>query len=169
VQYGIMVVGQLIILRLNQMEIRNSYPKLSTKKILEKFSLYGLTPPKEYTNFLEKYNGGYPEVECEYVDKEDDEYTIPLDCFYGISDTDTSISIFARRGFLSGSLPNQLLPIAGDGIGNEICLGVEGEFFGKVYFWNKDGEAQSQEELNFSNVELITDSFDLFLLSLTPI
>jgi hypothetical protein len=48
-------------------------------------------------------------------------------------------------------------------------LGVEGEFFGKVYFWNKDGEAQSQEEVNFSNVELITDSFDLFLLSLTPI
>lgn len=162
------VVVYYINLRSKLVKIRNSYPKLSNERILEKFSQYDLAPPKEYTDFLEKHNGGYPEVECEYIDEDDGEYTISLDCFYGICDIDTNMSVFAIRGFLSKSIPSQLLAIASDGIGNKICLGIGGDYFGKVYFWNKDDEARFQEEENFNNVELITSSFDLFLLSLAP-
>ncbi|MCW8877941.1 MAG: SMI1/KNR4 family protein [Kangiellaceae bacterium] len=151
------------------MRIVNGYPRISESEILDEFSKYDLSVSKEYISFITEHNGGYPDTELEYVDKEDDEYRISIHCFYGISDVDTRISLFARRGFLKNSLPSPLLSIAEDGIGNEICLGVEGEYFGKIYFWNKDGETPGYEEPTFDNVELITDSLATFLSSLEQV
>jgi hypothetical protein len=150
------------------MKLVSSYPKMKEEIIRGYFLKNGLEVPEEYIIFLSLNNGGYFKTESEYVDC-DDEFRILIDCFYGISESDTTISLFARRGFLKDSLPSQLLSIAEDGIGNEICLGVEGSYFGKVYFWSKEGETPSDVVPTFENVELVSESWTKFISSIRAV
>jgi hypothetical protein len=62
----------------------------------------------------------------------------------------------------SGRIPETLLPIM-DGWGNLVCVDVGEKNYGKILYWDRDHEG-----CDFNLVYLIADSFDEFLLSLTP-
>lgn len=47
-----------------------------------------------------------------------------------------NVSTFKER------IPASLLPFANDGCGNQHCIGVSGEYIGKIYFWEHEGESQ---------------------------
>ncbi len=79
-----------------------------------------------------------------------------------------------------GRIPNTVIPIADDGGGNQICLGIDGNERGKVYYWVHDyigdhddpcdvegylkrhGEAMPPE-VRLANLQLVADSFEEFI------
>ncbi len=147
------------------MEIRSFYKNLTENDIQNFCNKIEIQLPKEYINFLLKNNGGQPK--SNHFEKNDSsgsvEYSFYINSFYGIGGAeDTSGELMTMFAFSDG-IPDELLPIADDGISNTICLGVDGEYFGKVFIWWKDGEVDEDEKPTFDNVDLVTDSFDEFI------
>jgi hypothetical protein len=71
-------------------------------------------------------------------------------------------------------MPDTMIPIADDGGGNQICLGIKGKERGKVYYWDHHNEWDEQDyledygepmppEVKFQNVYLIAKSFEDFI------
>jgi hypothetical protein len=60
------------------------------------------------------------------------------------------------------------VPIVDDGVGNYVCIGVKGKYRGKVFLWNLDGQADIDEEPDFSNVDLLENSLEEFIARLGP-
>lgn len=125
-----------------------------------------LVVPESYINFLANQNGGGFESECAYICPDDDEYEIVINSFYGISESDTTIELFCAWSSHIHCIPNSIFPIADDGIGNQICIGIKGKYVNQMYFWNKDGEVDYGEEPTFDNIDKISDSFELFISSI---
>lgn len=100
--------------------------------------------------------------------------------FYGAKSSRYKDNMSLERNFrvYRGRMPESLIPIGNDGVGNQICLGVDGDERGKVYFWDHHDEWDEDDyldsgepvppDLKFSNVYQIADSFDDFLQRLTP-
>lgn len=119
--------------------------------------------PDGYIKFISQFNGGHPEP-CGF--------SIPIknglldeSCihyFYGVGDSvkHDDILMVARRYY--ERMPNNLLPIADDPIGNQICIALNGDEEGAIYFWNHDFEHAPS---TYSNTTKLATSLDEFLLS----
>ncbi|MBB1420133.1 SMI1/KNR4 family protein [Pseudoalteromonas sp. SG44-1] len=140
-----------------------SYPAVTREQLEIVFSEVELQFPDSYIEFLLAQNGGGPEVESAYVCVNDPEYQILINCFYGVSKSDTRIDLLCAWGSHSHTIPETLCPIADDGIGNQICIGIQKPHFGNMYFWNKDGEVDYGEEVTFDNIEFLAGSFESFI------
>ena len=70
-----------------------------------------------------------------------------IEVFYGgmVSGRD-SFSLKARAKFYSGRIYPKLFPIGDDGGVGQLCIGISGEFAGKIYYWDRQNEALSEEE-----------------------
>ncbi|MEO7734310.1 MAG: SMI1/KNR4 family protein [Kofleriaceae bacterium] len=62
--------------------------------------------------------------------------------------------------------PEDTLPIACDPFGNVVLIGLSGDKRGKVYFWDHENEAEGGPD--WSNIDLVADSFDSFMSGLKP-
>jgi len=62
-------------------------------------------------------------------------------------------------------IPRDMIPIARDSFGNQICIGVSGPRCGYVYFW--DHENEDEDEPTYRNMHLVAKSFQEFLAQLT--
>jgi hypothetical protein len=62
-------------------------------------------------------------------------------------------------------VPKNLLPIASDWSGNLICLSINGDDFGKIYFWSheEEGELESGKSPDYHNVYFVSNSFTEFI------
>jgi cell wall assembly regulator SMI1 len=120
--------------------------------------------PDDYIQFLLKYNG---------VRFKQDSYDGMLKpysnidggavrWFYTLADS-YNYNLLKTCYMYFNRIPKQLIPIAEDGGGNQICLAVRGENYGKVYFWDHDWESDEGEEPTYSNVYLIANNFSEFL------
>ena len=67
-----------------------------------------------------------------------------------------------------------MIPIADDGGGHQICVGIKGKECGKVYYWDHHNEWDEQDyledygepmpsDVKFQNVYLIAESFEDFI------
>jgi hypothetical protein len=96
----------------------------------------------------------------------------PFSHFYGSTKGNQSlarkIEIYKER------MPDKIIPIADDGGGNQICLGIKGKERGKVYYWDHHNDPNEEEyledygkpmppEVKFQNVYLIAESFEGFI------
>jgi hypothetical protein len=128
----------------------------------------GLTLPEDYRAFLLASNGGRP-VECNfmYADETGPYTDGEVNVFYGLHD-----GRYARLDKMIRTaravIPRDFMPIAGDSGGNEICLGISGPNFGKVYFWDHDGASDSNPEQSYKQMHRVADSFAEFLEKLQP-
>jgi SMI1-KNR4 cell-wall len=144
---------------------------MSQNEILELETKIRVPLPGTYKDFLMQYNGGKPEPnEFIYVENSHEKYAI-LQRFLGISERSYSnlygyIETFKEH---EERIPSNLIPIAHDPGGNLICISVMGEDIGKVYFWERDGEADIDggEVADYSNVYWIADSFTDFIAGIT--
>jgi cell wall assembly regulator SMI1 len=120
--------------------------------------------PADYRAFLLQHNGGRPMP---------DAFPIPggehppdggslMDEFLGVVTTaDREVIDGALRTFAS-RIPTGLLPIGYDAGGNVICLGIDPDNHGRVFFWDHDFE----EDLpTWNNVYPLAESFQSFLAS----
>lgn len=128
--------------------------------IIEKYEQkWGVKLPEEYRKFLSTYNGGYPFPDAFAIADIEDESTV--DRFLQLGAGPHS-NLEKYMTTYTGRLPNDLFPIAHDPGGNLICIGIDGDCFGKIYFWDHEFEADENEP-DYSNVYLIADSFIEFL------
>lgn len=153
----------------SMIKLENSYPTVTRDELEDIFAEVELKFPDSYIEFLLAQNGGFPKIESAYICEDDLEYQIFINCFYGVSKSETNIELLCARGSHRHTIPESLCPIADDGIGNQICIGIQEPYFGKVYFWNKDDEVDYGEEITFDNIELLAGSFASFINSVRSI
>ena len=102
-----------------------------------------VTLPDDYRAFLLKYNGGFLAEENRYFQVRAEPGTPDPDCIivdelYGIGRNEVRGDIDDVWMALSDVIPSDCLPIGNDGFGNEICLQIRGEFFGRVAYMNHE-------------------------------
>ncbi|MED0932880.1 SMI1/KNR4 family protein [Bacillus mobilis] len=125
--------------------------KVSLQDIKQFEQEYNVTLPKQYVDFLLEYNGGFPQESSFKIS--DDEGESLVNKFYGIGDMKSNLGKVFE--VLEGEIPEEFISIANDPAGNEILLGVNGDFQGKVYFWIHDIEPEDEMD----NMFILADSF----------
>ncbi|HMY18667.1 MAG TPA: SMI1/KNR4 family protein [Polyangium sp.] len=147
-----------------EIENPNRYGPTSREAITEFEARWEVVLPLEYKQFLLKSNGGRPTATC---------FAIPgfhgqgsmMNSFYGIHhgaehhQLDLAVKSYGER------IPADLIPIAADAGGNEICIGWKGKRAGKIYFWDHEDELDENGDFvqDYRNVFLVANSLQEFL------
>lgn len=114
--------------------------------------------PNEYREHLLKYNGGYPDKSyfkgscVDYFLEFEKESS--LDFYY-------VFRVFKDKE--DPRMPRNIIPIASDPFGNFICISVEGEDLGFIYFWRHEEEVEDGEIPDYRNMSLKAKSFNEFM------
>lgn len=125
----------------------------------------GVNLPTSYQWFLSKYSlsrisAVYPLLEVKYKDITQE----TVEVFYGASSRESDDLFECVVGYRD-RMPKSVIPIASDAGDNQVCLGVVGDVKGKVFFWEFEKEV-TETEPDFSNMSLIANSFEEFILSM---
>lgn len=160
---GILVVEKPIISKEESMNMLYSYPKITQEDIESLNSQLRMILPLEFTNFLLEHNGGQPKRKI-FPAQKGRKFTFNVEALYGIGPKGENDNDFLMMYSNHCEIvPDELFPIGDNGIGDLICIGVQGEYYGKVYYWYRDGRVGEDETPNFDNVDLLTNSFTEFL------
>ena len=144
------VTGSSINLDHRNFLILNQFKPVEALEIKQFESEIGTNLNMEYKTFLLESNGGNPVRNVFSIPNQGQD---SIKMLYGLNSNSNNYDL--RKQFLQFKHENsgQFLPIAEDGFGNQICLGLFENCSGKIYFWDRDiGE----------NI-LIADSFDGFI------
>ncbi len=147
-----------------QIEEPNRYGATSPEAIAEFEVRWGVVLPAEYKAFLLQSNGGMPTPDC---------FVVPgfhgqgssLNSFYGIHNGREHHQLDRACETYEDRVPADLIPIASDACGNNICIGWKGEREGKVYFWDHEDELDEDGDFvqDYRNVYLVANSLQEFL------
>jgi cell wall assembly regulator SMI1 len=126
----------------------------------------GLTLPPSYKDFLLATNGGVPAAPAFPVDGMPDTRTWLIQVFSGIGVREPTSELSYGFDLYAGGIPEGIVPIAADGMGNYICLDLRKgrervAFWDKRHFW---GTGEWRE----SDLYHVANSFAEFLASLGP-
>ncbi len=91
-----------------------------------------------------------------------EEYGSSIQRFYGINRND-SYDFLKHLKLYEKRVHSDFIPIACDPGGNQICLGIKSKNRDKIYFWDHELEKDDGEEPDYSNMTLVTHSFDDFI------
>ena len=138
--------------------ITNTGTKINeeTIKVIESFIQAKL--PDEYRDFLLKYNGGIPDKIIFNISA--------LAFFHKVNSSDYYSDFVVAYHTYIVRIPKGFIVVASDVGGNNILLGLEGKDRGKIYFWDHEEEVDEDEEADFRNMTLISNSFNQFVDSL---
>ena len=120
--------------------------------------------PKPYKAFLLKQNGGTPEKNI-FNFANGGEASI-VRGFFKINSSNSYDDLLSSIENYRNRMPNYYIPIADDTFGNNICLAIKGQNYGKVYFWDHENEVDDGETPTMDNMSLLANNFDDFLNSL---
>ncbi len=125
----------------------------------------GFTLPEDFRSFLLRYNGGKPIPSAFLLRKRTGPYSDSL--VHRLEGLEPSERAGLRwlHSFMQYRLPVGFLAIGIDPTGNFICLGLDSDARGRVYFWDHEDEPDPPHP---SHMELVADSFDEFLRRLFP-
>lgn len=143
-------------------KVHESKQPLNSDRLKEFEHKFEMTLPNDYRDFLLTYNGGYPEPDGFWIQGMDGNGSL-VDRFLGIHGGEHD-NLLGYLEIYKERIPPNFLPIAHDPGGNLICMSVEGEDKGKIYFWDHEEEADPDqgETAGYQNVYLIADSFTDF-------
>lgn len=135
--------------------IYSNHEKLSIE-VLKKFeSENKIKLPDLYRDFLLRCNGGLVEPNVFLISEDQGETA--LNVFYGVGSMRNNLA--KKMDFFDDIVNLGLIPIASDSGGNQICLGLSGEYSDKIYFWSSDNEYDRPEE----NLTLLANDLNDFL------
>lgn len=126
--------------------------------------------PEEYRQFLLAHNGGKPQPGVfHFTNDRGTRSDSCVDWFLAIYDGeyDNFETYFNMYKVDQVRLPAELIPIAHDPGGNLVCISVDGPRCGAIYFWDHEKEAGNGDTPTYSNVYIVSQSFNQFLDSLT--
>ena len=123
--------------------------------------------PQSYVSYLEKHNDG--ELENNIISTFDNDYYIRY--FYGTTNDDFS-NLPSVYDWYVNRLPNKCIPIADPDFGNQVCISLDFEHYGKIYFWDHetmDTDYGKKCHLCLEDMVLLADSFEELLEKITAI
>lgn len=121
------------------------------------------TLPMAYRQFIIQFNGGKPKHNL-FTENEELGYLI-VNSLYGIkpekkyNDLNRSLEIY------DGRISSNFIAIGSDPGGNQFCLGILGDFSGKVFFWDHEEEVDEDEfkdNILPENMYLLANDFNSF-------
>jgi hypothetical protein len=141
-----------------QLQDSNAYGELSLSR-LEEFEKAILSKlPAEYRAYLVAHNGGKPRKPFFKIP---DNISRIHGSFYGLHEGPKYSQLDLVNQNLKGRLPLSALAIASDAFGNQICIALSKEQFGKIFFWEHDLENHPE---NYPKI--LAPSFPAFIDSL---
>ena len=156
-------------------EIEDKSPPAPQDKLENLEKKLGVKLPEEYRDFLIKCNGGYVGGRYWYTDEAADGKYIEVGVHHigGFRDE----SYFSLESSLESyqhpeepRIPKELLWIMDDPFGNATCIGLKGEYRGKIYFWDHENEPDPDEwdgkVETAENIRLVTNTFLEFVAGL---
>jgi len=149
-----------------RIEKLNPYGTTSREEIARFELRRKLILPAEYKAFLLTSNGGMPTPDGFEIPGFHGEGSTVL-TFYGIHE-DPDYGLDSMLDSYDERIPVDLIPIACDAFGNNICLGWKGKRRGKIYFWDHENELDENGNFrqDYANVYLVANSLQEFLDSL---
>jgi hypothetical protein len=129
-------------------------------------SKIGYKLPVQYSKFLEKYNGGYPEPDGFLFEDKSDGSSIDRFLILGSDEKNNNLERYFEQ--YRSRIPEGLLPIARDPGGNLILIGLIAEAEGGIYFWDHETEADETKP-DMSNVFFIAKDLNQFFSKLYEI
>ncbi|MDZ7386770.1 MAG: SMI1/KNR4 family protein [candidate division KSB1 bacterium] len=168
--------------------IGNTFVPVSEEELHSIETALGVALPNDYREFVQKYGASAFGESVQFrLMQADPVHPVesllgtpitryeegPLSAFYGGKEAGT-YSLAKEIAVYEGRMPDTMIPIADDGGGNQICLGIKGKERGKVYYWDHHNEWDEQDyledygepmppEAKFQNVYLIAESFEDFI------
>ena len=138
--------------------VSNPHGRVVEADLSEFEARIGYRLPDQYREFLLVHNGALVEPRCFWV--EDDTYSDEIEgCFYGLHDG-YGHNFKSRYLDDPSHFPKKVLPIADDGMGNYICIGLEGSQRGRILFYDHE---RHWENNTAADLEPLADSFENFL------
>ena len=143
-------------------QIRPSNKKLNQRNLIDFEELIRYKLPKEYIEFLMKYNGGYPENNIIEL-RNDEIQSIAITDFFGIgvekiNDLKGEFEVYKDR------IPKGYIPIGRTEGGNIVCLSGQN---GSLFFWDHEMEFLN-EDIGNKNLLPIANNFVDFLNMIKP-
>ena len=117
--------------------------------------------PKAFIEYLEEHNDA--ELEVNTLDIGDNECCIRF--FYGTS-SEAYSDICVTYNDYQGRMPKEMIPIADPDFGNQICMSLAKETYGKIYFWDHETMDTDDDEpckLTIEDMKEIASSFEELL------
>jgi hypothetical protein len=104
---------------------------------------YKLSLPIEYKKFVVKYGGlmidyGVYFPVLEKSPRTTSDGTRMIDIFYGLQNNEDNLR--KKLEAYKDRMPSSIIPIGELPGGDQLCLGVKGDIFGKVYIWDHENE-----------------------------
>jgi hypothetical protein len=157
-------LGRKNMLRHKMVTIANANPHgvLDAQRLREFEKKIGVALPYDYRDFLSQFNGGEPSPEGFWIVQEEDGSNVHE--FLGLHNGPKWLSLDGTKNSELG-IPESLLPIANDGLGNMVCLKITGNDFGAVFFVDHDQHPFENRE-SFEGITKLKGSFSEFLSSL---
>lgn len=139
----------------------NQYGNLSYEKLVEFEEQLNVTLPEDYRNYLIQYNGGLPKTNHFCIKSEGGDSRIHH--VYGLNVGPDFQRLDLMFKIYTGRVSKSVLPIADDPFGNLICIGINNDIYGKIYFWDHEKEHNYNDT---QQMEELSTSFTDFLLTL---
>jgi len=118
----------------------------------------GIRLPEDYRKFLILCHGGTLSEDCSFIEDSDSFSLAPPESIYDLR----SIREYRASYRANDSrMPTDVLPIIGDGLGNEFCIGISSNNRGKIYFFDHEGGLDPTEYFC-----QLSDSFTEFIANL---
>ena len=152
---------------MKQLQIRDRFHSINMQDIENLEKKCKVSFPQSFKDFLLINNGGRAEKNVfPMLENEHDNNEGVVSDFHGIDEKAYYSNL--EKSILYSRVPNDIFVFASDPFGNYICIGTEGQRYGKVYFWDHEGEAAAfgYDEAWYENVYLIANSFEDFINSL---
>lgn len=141
------------------MIIEDSFKSVTPEDISDLEQKIDFRLPSDYKKFMLINNGGYPTPnEFVFTDGQGSRADSLIQYFLPIGQQfDDNIESLYKFFIEAGRLPIGMLPIAYDPFGNMVCIDLNAEKYGSVYFW--DHELEFEE----NNLSVISNDFETFI------
>jgi SMI1 / KNR4 family (SUKH-1) len=127
-------------------------------------SRHDIRLPADYRSFLLDHNGGDPRPSNHFDVVGNDEMTaVTVHYFHGIFQEPLWASLDWLKEIYKDRIIPEGLPIACDGVGNQIVLIARGEKSGELFFWDHELETDPP---GFDNMTFLAASFGNFITKL---
>lgn len=129
----------------------------------------GFSLPDNYKEFLFKYNGGHPIKDgcpmLESFTKNEYNYSTDIAWFFSVYDGEYN-NLVKEYLAMRKRIPSELLTIACNSGGDNICLSISGANKGRVYFWFHENENPELNNAWYENIFLVANTFEDFINSM---
>ena len=146
----------------------DSHGPLVTSAEVETFeSMLPRPLPESYRQFLLHQNGG--RVNLWWPPELHGPDIADVEQFYSLGDVERWRSLPAVRATFSDTLPGVFLPIGADEGGAKICLSLQDEDHGAIWFYDPDREFEPAEPADPDLLRPLCASFTVLLETLEPV